>query len=448
MSRAADAARWRQHVARAPHDAPGWHNLAAAEGDIGRASAAESAARRAIALGLPAAETRLVLARALQSLGRLDEAEETFADALARKPGYADAHRDYAQLVWMRTGAKERALERLDRALKATPRDAALHLIRSVVLEFTGDARGALDAAAVGVQRAPSDPDLLLQCAHLESEAGDPERALELASRARAMNVGERADIAQCEALFALGRIDAIDPILDRLQHTLPHNQYVLALRATAWRLQGDARYSHICDYDRLVATRSLEPPAGWSSLPAFLEDVVAELGAMHRFVAHPFQQSVRGGGQLTFSEDDLRRPPIAALFQSISAAVTAHLASLGTGDDPMRARNTGRTAFTGAWSVRLSGGGSHVDHVHPNGWLSSACYLALPATIGTAADRAGWLRLGRPGIRTTPRLDADRFIRPEPGLLALFPAYVWHGVEPFTGDTPRLTVAFDVIPG
>lgn len=390
-----------------------------------------------------------MLARALQSLGRLDEAAQAFGEALARKPAYADAHRDYAQLVWMRTGSKERALERLDQALKAAPLDAALHKVRSVVLEFAGDATAAIDAANEGLSRAPVDPDLLLHLAHLEAETGDAERALDLSVRASSANAGDRAGIARCEALLALGRLDDLGPQLEPLVRSLPQNQYVLALQATAWRLQGDSRYAKLCDYERLVATRSLSTPAGWSSLKAFLDDVSAELARMHRFVAHPFQQSVRGGGQLTFSEDDMRRPVIAALFQSIAAAVVAHLATLGSGDDPMRSRNTGRPAFTGAWSVRLASGGSHVDHVHPQGWLSSACYLALPATIGRGGpDRGGWLRLGRPGIRTMPAIDADRYIQPERGLLALFPAYMWHGVEPFVGDTPRLTVAFDVIPG
>jgi hypothetical protein len=39
--------------------------------------------------------------------------------------------------------------------------------------------------------------------------------------------------------------------------------------------------------------------------------------------------------------------------------------------------------------------------------------------------------------------------VRPEPGLLALFPAYLWHGTVPFSGDPDdtRLTIAFDVVP-
>ena len=461
-NRAADVIRWRDRVTRAPHDAIAWHNLAAAEGDLGRVSAAAVAARRAIALGGTAAETWLVLARAEQSLGRLDEAAAAFNDALVRKPGYADAHRDCAQLVWMRTGSKDEALARINTAILDAPRDASLHLVRSVVLEFAGDRETSLQAANEGLARTASDCGLLLQAAHLEAEAGSATRALALAERAlvlagqagsRVAATAHRANIARCEALLALGRVADVDAVLHPLIDALPDNQYLIALQSTTWRLAGDSRYATLHDYDSLVATRTLSPPAG-SSLRDFLSDVSAELETMHRFVAHPFQQSVRGGGQLTFSEDDMRRPVVAALFQSIATAVHEHLAALGSGNDPMRGRNTGRAAFTGAWSVRLRSGGSHVDHVHPQGWLSSACYLSLPPTLGSGpgddgeTDRAGWLRLGRPGIRTTPPLAADRYLRPEPGLLALFPAYMWHGVEPFVGDAPRLSVAFDVIPG
>ncbi|HEX7465481.1 MAG TPA: putative 2OG-Fe(II) oxygenase, partial [Usitatibacter sp.] len=34
--------------------------------------------------------------------------------------------------------------------------------------------------------------------------------------------------------------------------------------------------------------------------------------------------------------------------------------------------------AISGAWSVRLRSGGFHTAHVHPEGWISSACYIAL----------------------------------------------------------------------
>ena len=35
----------------------------------------------------------------------------------------------------------------------------------------------------------------------------------------------------------------------------------------------------------------------------------------------------------------------------------------------------------------------------------------------------------------------------PEPGLLVLFPSYMWHGTVPFHDTAARTTIAFDVIP-
>ena len=124
--------------------------------------------------------------------------------------------------------------------------------------------------------------------------------------------------------------------------------------------------------------------------------------------------------------------------------------ASLGDGNDPFRPRRRLRFEVTGAWSVRLFAGGFHSDHVHPRGWLSGVFYVDLPPEVereGNRDARAGWLRLGKPGIRTQPELAADAFVKPERGVLVLFPAYVWHGVQPFDSPAARLSVAFDALP-
>jgi hypothetical protein len=97
---------------------------------------------------------------------------------------------------------------------------------------------------------------------------------------------------------------------------------------------------------------------------------------------------------------------------------------------------------FAGSWSVRLTGGGLHVAHIHPSGLLSSACYLHVPV----AADPAeGVLEIGRPPAGLDFGLGPLATIRPEPGKLALFPSYLFHGTRSF-GTGERLTVAFDLV--
>jgi tetratricopeptide (TPR) repeat protein len=437
--RGADAARLRQVLAANPQDRVSWHNLAAAEGDLGRAAEAEAAARRALALGIPAPETRLVLARALQDLNRLDEAERMFEEAVARRPTYPEAHRDLAQLRWMRTGAVDDALRALDDALHRAPRDVALHYVRAVALEFIGDKPGALASAEAGLALASNDLQLLRTASHLCAELGQGSRAVVFALRAVAAAPGlAPVQITLCEAHLAAGDIPQAEEVAARLCATNPLDQHAIAMRATAWRLLGDPRYESLYDYARFTHAESIDAP---------LEELALDLGALHRYRAHPFQQSVRGGGQLPLNAREMARPAIRALFDSFREVVERHLARVGPGADPFRSRNTGRFAFAGAWSVRLSSGGYHTDHVHQRGWLSSAFYVALPPVMKPESARAGWLRFGRPGIATRPELSPERHVQPEPGKLILFPSYMWHGVEPFESDAPRLTVAFDALP-
>ena len=200
-------------------------------------------------------------------------------------------------------------------------------------------------------------------------------------------------------------------------------------------------------DRENLPRSGRMERFTHAETIDAPLQALAADLNALHRYRAHPFQQSVRGGGQLPIHAKEMERASIATLFQRLQEAVARHVMRIGTGADPLRSRNTGRFAWAGAWSVRLSSGGHHTDHVHQRGWISSAFYVSVPPVMKPEAAHAGWLRLGRPGITTQPALEPDHRVKPEPGKLVLFPSYMWHGVEPFESDQHRLTVAFDVVP-
>ena len=324
--RAADAAQLRTLLAAQPNDRVAWHNLAAAEGDLRRAAESEFAARRAIALGIAAPETRLVLARALQSQHKLDEAESMFKKAIALRPAYVEAHRDLAQLVWMRSGRADYALRKLEQALRDAPYQPGLHLVKATVLEFAGDIAAALAAAAEGLARAPDHIVLLLRSAHLHALAGDAQQALALAERAaRLAPANPATQVGMCEALLAAGRVVEAEAHAERLCAAQPLNQYAIALRTTAWRLSGNARYASFCDYPSLVDAQLLDTPRGWASLDDFLIALAAELGGLHSFRTHPLDQSVRGGSQLTLQPSELARPLITALFDPNFGATLHH---------------------------------------------------------------------------------------------------------------------------
>jgi hypothetical protein len=210
----------------------------------------------------------------------------------------------------------------------------------------------------------------------------------------------------------------------------------------------GDARYEALCDYAQLVRPAALEPPPPWSDLPSFIADLRGSLSKLHDPQGHPLLfQSLRGG---TETIEDLSRntdPVIQALFTSFAAPIEEYLLMMGAGKDPLRRRNHGRWRFNGSWSVRLRSAGHHRSHVHPRGWISSACYIELPESVRDGRSEEGILTFGQPSLITQPPLAPQFSVRPREGTLLLFPSYFWHGTTPFRGDTPRLTVAFDAVP-
>jgi hypothetical protein len=227
-----------------------------------------------------------------------------------------------------------------------------------------------------------------------------------------------------------------------------PDDQYLIALQTTAWRLLGDARYARLCDYKNLVVPFELEAPPGWPDAASFFTDLKASLNRLHDPHGHPLLfQSLRHGTETT---QDLARsadPLIQALFRSFAALIGRYLEQMGHGSDPLHRRNHGGWRFNGSWSVRLRTSGYHANHVHPRGWISSACYIELPDVMNDATREDGVLTFGEPGIITTPALSAEYSVRPSVGMLVLFPSYFWHGTVPFASDQARLTVAFDAVP-
>jgi hypothetical protein len=57
-------------------------------------------------------------------------------------------------------------------------------------------------------------------------------------------------------------------------------------------------------------------------------------------------------------------------------------------------------------------------------------------------------LEVGRPPNHIVQSQPPElKIIRPETGLLVLFPSYVYHRVLPFSSSEPRMSVAFDAVP-
>ena len=59
-----------------------------------------------------------------------------------------------------------------------------------------------------------------------------------------------------------------------------------------------------------------------------------------------------------------------------------------------------------------------------------------------------GWIEFGLPPAELAPEEGLPRKrLSPRVGELVTFPSYLYHRTVPHTGDAPRISLAFDVLP-
>ena len=386
-------------------------------------------------------------AGALVGSGRTDEARALLSSALGQFPGHAGLHRALAMIAWM-SGETLTFADPLIAAADAQPGDLTLGFAAADLLRRAGRLEEALARLDQLRQRQPS-PAIDSAAALILSALGRHEAGAGCARNSAAQL--PRTDWVRRNAACVLLSAGAADEALSHCSWGLaldPLDQEWIAIEAVARRAQGDAAYRATYDYDRFVQAFDLEAPPGYQTTEDFIAALAARLRELHSFSSHPLDQSLRGGSQLQLNPDVPQDPMIEALFAALKAPINAYLAGLGQdAGHPFTCLNTGRWRMQGCWSVRLVKGGSHVNHIHPEGWISSAFYVVVPPSVRPESNsQGGWITFGAPYF-PVEGLGPERSVCPKPGRLVLFPSYMWHGVNAFPDEAERISVAFDLVP-
>ncbi len=393
---------------------------------------------RARALAPDNGEIALGLAAARNAVGEGELAVSELQTLLERAPAWTSGYEQLAQLCSI-LGQKDRATESLERAIAMFPEQESLWS----TLFGIDIARADYGALARDVERAAGariTPQVLASYRAIAAAELDDD----ILPDALFGTEGDIDNLAiwRVRHLLRVGAIDRALPLID--QEVASDRAWLIwPYAATAWRLSGDDRWRWLEGDPRLVQVFDL------TSGIAPVSELADVLNAVHRSGGEYIDQSVRGGTQTDGPLLSRIDPVIRRLRQAIVGAVESYLARLPEPDPrhPLLApRRDRRIRFSGSWSVKLRAGGRHANHVHPQGWISSALYVSLPAEMDGPPSNAGWLTLGQPSDELGIAAPPWREIQPKVGQLVLFPSWLWHGTVPF-GEGERLTVAFDVRP-
>lgn len=410
---------------------------------------AHSQARTALEAGFPAVplfnrarqlapgDGSVALGRvaALHAQGEGPLACEQLASLLDKNPGWIEGHVAFARFTAQSCPGKP--IDRtLRRALAAHPQAGALWQVLLQTWMSARDYRETIGVVSEARAELGPDPELDRIEAACLSELGEADAAQLLFDRLTPPADGEKAYWFIRNAI-RLGRIDQALSLAERDYGG--HGELALwPYRALLWRITGDPRWEWLEGRETMIRTFDIGSELG----P--LDELADILRAMHAGNGQPLDQSVRGGSQTDGNLLVRADPAIRRLRTALLDAVHQYVATLPPPEPghPLLVANRDDIRIAGSWSVRLSGAGFHADHVHYQGWISSAFYVAVPESDPSAPE-SGWLAFGE-CRDLLPDFPAFRTVEPKPGILALFPSTLWHGTRPF-GNGERMTVAYDI---
>ncbi|MFQ5618804.1 MAG: tetratricopeptide repeat protein [Rhodospirillales bacterium] len=413
----------------------------------GRVEAAATALERAISLKPDFADAHYNLGNVLKRMGRLEESLGHYAKASALAPDFADAHYNLG-LALKESGRIGDAVTAYRRALAIDPEDAEAHTSLGSALQASGEPDEAMAAYRRALEIDPGYAEAHNNLGLVLYASGKPGEAV--AAYRRALEIKPelvKAHHNLGEALLEQGNGRAALDACEACLKLDPGNTAALATRAIALAETGDrdgARF--LIDFDRLLQITRLDAPDGFDAVADFNRALERHIHAQPTLAFDPVRYPTRSGR----NTNDLllgAKGPIAAFEELIHGAIQAYRRFLPADPaHPFVASAPERWRLS-VWGVVLERQGHQIPHIHKDSWLSGVYYVKLPAIVA-APGQAGWIEFGRPPASipcsAEPRV---KTLRPEEGLMVLFPSYFHHRTIPFESDEQRISIAFDVMP-
>lgn len=209
----------------------------------------------------------------------------------------------------------------------------------------------------------------------------------------------------------------------------------------TSYRFKVDAQTFTPAEPVDSAAAFDLFPTRIWQVRLRRLSGRLAEWGsvitAMRAASPEPAGRTNRGGWN-SKGHDLLADPVFADLRDAVLGQCGKALGEMGAVDPEFELQS---------WANVHDRGGFNFLHLHDGCLLSGTFYLQVPQGSGDLVfrdPRPGVLNGARKGPQ--PNACKDVRLRPEPGLMVLFPHWLEHYVDVHESDAPRIAIPFNAV--
>ena len=386
-----------------PNHAFSWKVLAAALKQNGRIDESLVASKKSVQLNPQDAEAYYNLGIVTQDLGRLDEAEAIYKKAITLKPD----HKTYNNL-----GIVMQELGRLDEA------EASYKKATTLKPDF--------------IQAIKNRWLLLFSQKRFEEALLDADLCISKGSRQLDLTT-----------LFALGRIDEIYKRLEVRSKTDGENITIAAFASFIAEVEKKNTTYNFCPNPiDFIHHANLSTHINDSN--NYIDELIHELNSVKK-IWQPSKKTTVGGFQ-TLTGVNLFKSPTGKIEQ-LKSIIINELDEYHKKYSNKSCSYIKKWPFQNnlnAWYVVLKKQGYQNPHIHPGGWLSGVIYLKVVPSLD---KNEGAIEFSLNGQHYSNVNSPKLIFQPKLGDIVFFPSSLHHRTIPFSTNTDRIIVSFDLKP-
>jgi len=376
--------------------------LGAALQEVGRLEESEASYRQAIALEPNYAEAHSNLANTLKEVGRLDEAEASYRQAINLKANSAEAHNNL--------GVTLKELGRFEEAEASYKQAIALKADYPGVRYNLGlllfeSRRYSIAAEQFGLADIYQSKSYAMRCSYLQDE----------------------------EAIF----YDKLDSLINQGEL----NAVIGSLSCSAGIRYGTKKLNPFCnDPLKYVVKTDLSERYDFENIfSKTARDVLTD-----NSVSYKTQGLLTNGTQTAGNVFAMKRVLATEIESIIRTEIEKYRVRFKDSAEGLITSWPTDYSLNG-WFVSMKSGGELNAHMHERGWISGSIYINVPPKLN---KDSGNLVVGLDDVKNGLGGDDNRrSIDVVTGSFCLFPSSLHHYTIPFESKENRIVLAFDVLP-
>jgi len=453
-----------------PDNIPTHNNLGAIYKTLGEHQKAKDCYEKAIAINPNYLHAHNNLGVILQELGELQKAKNCFEKAIEINPNYVDAHYNLG-VIFHKLGDYQKVKECFKKAIEINPDYVDAHNNLGTIFYELGENQKAKDCFEKVIKINPNYSSALNNLGVIFQKLGENQKAKDFFEKAIEINPNYQdalinrgktlfkkgefelslIDFDNCNtfdsrswgliSLYALGHIDEIYKRIEENSQLDEKNISVAAFSSFIASKEKKSTTHNFCP-NPINFIHHSNLSSHLQNFNSYITQVIKELHNVNTSW-EPFDKTTIGGFQSKSILFINPQKKIQNLKSIIITEIESYFLKFKNETCSFIKKWPSKYNFN-AWHVILKKQGHQNPHIHTSGWLSGVIYLKV---VPSFKKNEGAIEFSLNGEHYYDAKSPKVVYPPKAGDIVLFPSSLHHRTIPFSADTDRISIAFDLVP-